>query len=109
MHQARRRRGYSALLAALALIATACGTRLPDNAFVNASGGNGTAAGNRSSQATAKGATANAQAPGAAGATGAGATPAPGATPGAGAAGADPAAQGGGADGPNQASDSGVT
>ena len=45
MHQARRRRGYSALLAALALIVTACGTRLPDNAFVNASsGGNGTAA-----------------------------------------------------------------
>jgi len=59
MHQARRRRGYSALLAALALIVTACGTRLPDNAFVNAnSGGTGAAAGNRNAQATAKGATA---------------------------------------------------
>src|SRR5204862_5301823 len=69
----------------------------------------GTAAGNRSSQATAKGAAANAQAPGAAGATGAGATPAPGAGAAAAAPAAGDATQAGGADGPNQASDTGVT
>ncbi|HEX4818645.1 MAG TPA: ABC transporter substrate-binding protein [Acidimicrobiales bacterium] len=109
MHQARRRRGYSALLAALALIVTACGTRLNDSAFVTNSGGTGTAAGNRTTQATAKGATATTAAGQAAGAAGAGATPGAGAGPAAGPDAGGGQAAPGGADGPNQASDTGVT
>ena len=105
----RRWRGYTVLLAFVALAATACGTRLPDSSFVNAEGGNGTAAGTRSG-ASAKAATgANTASSGAAGAAGsAGANPADG---GAGAPGAQGGATGGGgaADGPNQASDTGIT
>jgi ABC-type branched-subunit amino acid transport system substrate-binding protein len=104
----RRRRGYVFALA-IALVATACGTRLPDSAFVQAGadGGTGTAAGTRSGATGARGA-ATGTASGAAGATGtadgaAGATgdTTPGGDP------SNPA--GGGADGPNQASDAGVT
>ena len=106
----RRWRGYTVMLAIAALTATACGSRLPNSAFVNAGdqGGTGTAAGTRSG-ATAKASTAsNSTSSGAAGAAGAGANP--GATPGAsGGPGAAPGAGGGGADGPNQASDTGVT
>jgi ABC-type branched-subunit amino acid transport system substrate-binding protein len=91
---------------AVALVATAaCGTRLPDTAFVNtgANGGTGTATGTRSGTGTGTGAGAgtgtgsNSSGTG----TGAGGTGA-GTGPGG-------AAGGGGADGPNQASDVGVT
>jgi ABC-type branched-subunit amino acid transport system substrate-binding protein len=99
MLKRRRRRGLTVLFA-LALLTTACGTRLPDSAFVNAGAqGGGTAAGSR---------TGTSGGTGTSGASGATTTTAPGAAAGSG----GPAAQGGGAgaaDGPNQASDVGVT
>src|SRR4051794_35344875 len=100
MFKPRRRRGLTVLFA-LALLTTACGTRLPDSAFVSANGegGTGTAAANRGGT---NGGT------GTSGATGAQSTASGAAAPAAGGA-AAPAAGGGGADGPNQASDVGVT
>lgn len=90
------------VLATAAFVATACGTRLPDSAFVNAGGdsANGTAArngtSNRSGATSSTGTAADA----------AGANGGAGGTGGGGAAGAGGA---GGADGPNQASDVGVS
>src|SRR5438270_3323706 len=109
MRKARRWRGYTVMLALAALTATACGTRLPNNAFVNANGegANGTAAGTRSG-ATAKATTATSSASSGATGAGAGATPAAGAGPGGEGGTAAPGGSGA-ADGPNQASDTGVT
>ena len=89
---------------AVALVATAaCGTRLPDSAFVSADGGTGTAAGAKST-ASGAGTTTASAAPTAAGA---GATGTGGGASGDGTG--TGAATGGGVDGPNQASDTGVT
>jgi ABC-type branched-subunit amino acid transport system substrate-binding protein len=91
------------MVLAVALIATAaCGTRLPDSAFVNAGadGGTGTAAGSRSGTGTG-GAGTGAASTASGGATGAGT--------GAAGTGTDGGTGTGAADGPNQASDTGVT
>src|SRR3954453_13579927 len=101
MLKRRRRRGLVVFFA-LALVVTACGTRLPDSAFVNAGaeGTNGLAAGNRSASN------------GGTGTSGAGSTQSGAAGTNA-AAGQNAAAAGPSAaarpDGPNQASDTGVT
>jgi ABC-type branched-subunit amino acid transport system substrate-binding protein len=90
---------------AVALVATAaCGTRLPDSAFVNAGAdGTGTAAGAKKSTTGTATATGTGTASGPATGTGTASGPVTG-------AGAGPAAgPGGGVDGPNQASDTGVT
>ena len=99
-----RKQGVRAVVAALVLLASACGTRLPESAFAGgdqASGGNGA----RAAGAKAPSGTAGA-APGATTTTAPAAGPA---DPNAAAAtGGGPAAPGG-ADGPNQASDTGVS
>ena len=94
------------LFFAVALITSACGTRLPDSAFVEAGAGgtNGTAAGTRSGTGGGTGASGTTGAAGT-GATGTGAA-------GTGATGTDATgtgAAGAGAGGPNQASDVGIT
>ena len=100
----RRWRGYT-VMAAIALTATACGTRLPNSAFVSAEGGNGTASGTRSGATAKAGTGPTTTAPAAAAGVGPGASGGPTA-PGPGGAAAPGAT---GADGPNQASDTGVT
>jgi branched-chain amino acid transport system substrate-binding protein len=106
-----RKVGVCAIGVVLMLVASACGTRLPDSAFVAAGEqpDGGTASGAKSTTA-AKGATSTTVAAASSATPGAGAGSTPGATPGA----ADPNAAPGaapapGADGPNQASDTGVT
>lgn len=105
----RARKGRIWLLAGLMLlVASACGTRLPDSAFVNAEGGaTGGPAARRATTGSGAGTAAGSTA-----STGAGAALGGGATGDAGAAGGgggDTGGGGGGADGPNQASDVGVT
>src|SRR4051794_29645514 len=105
MRNARRWRGYAVFLL-IALAASACGTRLPDSAFVNAgAGGTGTAATNRGATGTGGGTASGAATGAGTGATGG----AGGGTASGAAAGPGGGAGGGGADGPNQASDVGVT
>ncbi len=95
-----RIRAVRAIVVALVFLASACGTRLPDSAFVAAgeqTGATGARAGAKTTGAGAAGAASTGSTgPAAAGAGGAG---------GGGAA----AGGGGGADGPNQASDVGVS
>src|SRR5438067_9960855 len=104
MLKRRRRRGLT-VLCVLALVTTAaCGTRLPDSAFVNAGAeGTNAAAANRNgtSGGTSAAGTNSTQSSGGS---------APGATgPGGGGNASGQTGGGGGADGPNQASDVGVT
>jgi branched-chain amino acid transport system substrate-binding protein len=110
-----RKVGVVAVGVVLMLVASACGTRLPDSAFVAAGQpGTGTATGAQGAAARTAGATTTTVA-GAAGAAAGGTTPgAGGATGAGGGAAVDPTAGTGGAaaagaDGPNQASDTGVT
>ncbi|MBV9043210.1 MAG: ABC transporter substrate-binding protein, partial [Acidimicrobiia bacterium] len=114
---ALRKHALFLLLAILALVLQACGTRLPNSAFVNANrnggGGTGVAAGDQggTDQSSTSGSTGD-QGSGGGGANGSG----PGGANGGGAAGANGgggagsnAAAGGGSGGPNTASDVGVT
>jgi branched-chain amino acid transport system substrate-binding protein len=107
-----RKLGFCAVGVVLMLIASACGTRLPDSAFVAAGDQPGAGTGTAAKSATGTKATTT-TAPGAAGpaATTPGATPAanPAGGPTDPAAGAPTAPGAAPADGPNQASDVGVT
>lgn len=111
MQHARRPTRALAVLFVGILTAAACGTRLPDSAFVaaGADGGTGTAAGSRTGTATGSGGTVAG--------TGTGGTATGGGTSGGGTTGGDGTSGGtgdggtggGGTDGPNQASDVGIT
>ncbi|MBV8982447.1 MAG: ABC transporter substrate-binding protein, partial [Acidimicrobiia bacterium] len=112
---ALRRHAFFLLLPIIALVLQACGTRLPNSAFVNANrnGSNaGVAAGDAAGgdQSSTSGSTGDQGTAGSAGVSGSGTSGATGAggTSGGGAGGSSTAA-GGGSGGPNTASDVGVT